>query len=67
MYKGNQIPNNLETCYGNLIDSTNLIRIIKSTKPDEIYNLDDKRDWSCVQDYAESMWLMLQEKKLMIM
>ena len=67
MYKGNQIPNNLETCYVNLIDSTNLIRIIKSTKPDEIYNLDDKRDWSYVQDYAESMWLMLQEKKLMIM
>ena len=48
MYKSNQIPNNLETCYGNLIDSANLIKIIKSTKPDEIYNLDDKRDWSCV-------------------
>ena len=39
LYKGNQIPNNFEPYYGDLTDSTNLIRIIKSTKPDEIYNL----------------------------
>ena len=39
LYAGNQIPNNFEPYYGDLTDSTNLIRIIKSTKPDEIYNL----------------------------
>jgi GDPmannose 4,6-dehydratase len=39
LYTGNQIPNNFEPYYGDLTDSTNLIRIIKSTKPDEIYNL----------------------------
>ena len=39
LYKGNQIPNIFKPYYGDLTDSTNLIRIIKSTKPDEIYNL----------------------------
>ena len=39
LYTGNQIPNNFEPYYGDLTDSTNLIRIIKTTKPDEIYNL----------------------------
>lgn len=39
LYTANQIPNNFEPYYGDLTDSTNLIRIIKSTKPDEIYNL----------------------------
>ena len=39
LYTGNQIPNNFEPYYGDLTDSTNLIRIIQSTKPDEIYNL----------------------------
>ena len=38
LYTGDQIPN-FEPYYGDLTDSTNLIRIIKSTKPDEIYNL----------------------------
>ena len=39
LYTSNQIPHNFEPYYGDLTDSTNLIRIIKSTKPDEIYNL----------------------------
>jgi len=39
LYTGNQIPHNFEPYYGDLTDSTNLIRIIQSTKPDEIYNL----------------------------
>ena len=39
LYTDGQIPNNFEPYYGDLTDSTNLIRIIKSTKPDEIYNL----------------------------
>ena len=39
LYTGDQIPNNFEPYYGDLTDSTNLIRIIQSTKPDEIYNL----------------------------
>ena len=39
LYTEKQIPNNFEPYYGDLTDSTNLIRIIKSTKPDEIYNL----------------------------
>jgi GDPmannose 4,6-dehydratase len=39
LYKDNQIPKNFEPYYGDLTDSTNLIRIIQSTQPDEIYNL----------------------------
>ena len=39
LYTSNQIPHNFEPYYGDLTDSTNLIRIIQSTKPDEIYNL----------------------------
>ncbi len=35
----NQYSNNLELHYGDLTHSTNLIRIIKQIKPDEIYNL----------------------------
>ena len=30
-------------------------------------NLDAKRDWGYAKDYVESMWLMLQQKNLMIM
>jgi GDPmannose 4,6-dehydratase len=36
LYTSNQIPHNFEPYYGDLTDSTNLIRIIQSTKPDEI-------------------------------
>ena len=39
LYTDYQQPNNFKPYYGDLTDSTNLIRIIKSTKPDEIYNL----------------------------
>ena len=39
LYTAFQTPNNFKPYYGDLTDSTNLIRIIKSTKPDEIYNL----------------------------
>jgi len=39
LYTHKHLPNNFEPYYGDLTDSTNLIRIIKSTKPDEIYNL----------------------------
>lgn len=35
----NQIDNRLFLHYGDLTDSTNLIRIIQEVKPDEIYNL----------------------------
>ena len=39
LYTDYQQPNDFKPFYGDLTDSTNLIRIIKSTKPDEIYNL----------------------------
>ncbi len=39
LYTGNHIPSKFQPYYGDLTDSTNLIRIIQSTKPDEIYNL----------------------------
>ncbi len=39
LYNDKIIPYKFEPYYGDLTDSTNLIRIIKSTKPDEIYNL----------------------------
>ena len=31
--------NNFKLMYGDLTDSSNILRIIKSTQPDEIYNL----------------------------
>ena len=34
-----KIKNNFELVYGDLTDSSNILRIISSTKPDEIYNL----------------------------
>ena len=40
IYQDPHIPNrNLHLHYGDLTDSTNLIRIIKEVQPDEIYNL----------------------------
>lgn len=40
IYENPQIPNrNLHLHYGDLTDSTNLIRIIQEVQPDEIYNL----------------------------
>ena len=39
LYSKKYIPNNFEPYYGDLTDSTNLIRVIQSTTPDEIYNL----------------------------
>jgi GDPmannose 4,6-dehydratase len=40
LYEDNQIPNrHLYLHYGDLTDSTNLIRIINEVQPDEIYNL----------------------------
>ena len=39
LYNDKYIPNKFEPYYGDLTDSTNIIRIIQSTKPDEIYNL----------------------------
>ena len=40
LYQDSQNPNrNLHLYYGDLTDSTNLIRIIKKVQPDEIYNL----------------------------
>jgi GDPmannose 4,6-dehydratase len=40
LYKDHHIPNrNLHLHYGDLTDSTNIIRIIQEVQPDEIYNL----------------------------
>ncbi len=39
LYNDKFIPQKFEPYYGDLTDSTNIIRIVKSTKPDEIYNL----------------------------
>ena len=39
LYTDIQKPNNFKPYYGDLTDSSNLIRVIQSTKPDEIYNL----------------------------
>ena len=40
LYQDPHVPNaNLKLHYGDLTDSTNLIRIIQETQPDEIYNL----------------------------
>ena len=39
LYKDFQEATNFIPYYGDMTDSTNLIRIIKETKPDEIYNL----------------------------
>ena len=30
-------------------------------------NLEAKRDWGYAKDYVEAMWLMLQQKNLMIL
>ncbi len=41
LYKENVMKpkNNFQLVYGDLTDSSNILRLIKSTKPDEIYNL----------------------------
>ena len=39
LYTDIQKPNHFKPYYGDLTDSSNLIRVIQSTKPDEIYNL----------------------------
>jgi GDPmannose 4,6-dehydratase len=40
LYQDHHVPNrNLHLHYGDLTDSTNIIRIIQEIKPDEIYNL----------------------------
>jgi GDPmannose 4,6-dehydratase len=40
LYQDPHVPNaQLKLHYGDLTDSTNLIRIIQETQPDEIYNL----------------------------
>ena len=40
LYQDPHVPNaNFKLHYGDLTDSTNLIRIIQETQPDEIYNL----------------------------
>ena len=39
LYKDFQSPNNFKPFYGDLTDSSNLIRVIKGFNPDEIYNL----------------------------
>ena len=40
LYKDrHEVDNNLFLHYGDLTDSSNILRIIKETKPDEIYNL----------------------------
>ena len=41
MYKDNVVrpKNNFQLVYGDLTDSSNILRILQSTKPDEIYNL----------------------------
>ena len=42
---------------------------IKYGLQDKLYlgNLDAKRDWGYAKDYVEAMWLMLQQKNLMIL
>ena len=41
MYKDNVVrpKNSFQLVYGDLTDSSNILRILQSTKPDEIYNL----------------------------
>ena len=41
LYKDNVVrpKNNFQLVYGDLTDSSNILRILQSTKPDEIYNL----------------------------
>ena len=39
LYKDFQEKNNFKPFYGDLTDSTNILRVIQSVKPDEIYNL----------------------------
>ena len=39
LYKDYQEKNNFIPIYGDLTDSTNILRVIKNTQPDEIYNL----------------------------
>ena len=39
LYTDFQTPNNFKPFYGDLTDSSNLIRVIKGFNPDEIYNL----------------------------
>ena len=39
LYKDYQEKNNFIPIYGDLTDSTNILRVIQNTKPDEIYNL----------------------------
>ena len=39
MYKDYQKMTNFKPIYGDLTDSTNIIRILKKVQPDEIYNL----------------------------
>ncbi len=38
--------------YGDLSDSSNLMRIIQETQPNEIYNLGALRDWGHAKDYV---------------
>ena len=40
---------------------------IKKTKKLYLGNLYSKRDWGHARDYVEAMWLMMQQKNLMIM
>src|SRR5438105_3919273 len=60
--------------YGDLTDASSINRILRETKPDEIYklgfakqlalgNLDAKRDWGYAKDYVVAMWKMLQAEK----
>ncbi len=44
---------------------TRAVAAIKHGKQDKLYlgNLDAKRDWGHARDYAEGMWLMLQQDK----
>ena len=48
---------------------TRAIARIKFGLQDKLYlgNLDAKRDWGYAKDYVEAMWLMLQQKKPMIL
>ena len=39
LYKDYQKMTNFKPIYGDLTDSTNIIRIVKKVQPDEIYNL----------------------------
>jgi GDPmannose 4,6-dehydratase len=39
LYKDYQEKNNFIPIYGDLTDSTNILRVIQNTKPDEVYNL----------------------------